>query len=65
MGLLSVLELFGYQLGVEKKFFFFFALKDLHHFPALSLLLLLFLEALLVQADSNVKLVLVVCQVLG
>ena len=65
MGLLGVLELFGYQLGVEKKFFFFFAFEDLHHFPALPLLLLLFLETLLVQADSDVKLVLVVCQVLG
>jgi len=65
VGLLSVLELFGHQLWVEYKFFLFFAFEYFHHFPALPLLLLLFLKPLLVQTDSDVKLIRLVSYVFG
>jgi hypothetical protein len=50
---------------MEYKFFLFFAFEHLHHFPALSLLLLLFLKPLLVQTDSDVKLIGLVRYVFG
>jgi hypothetical protein len=43
---------------MKNKFFVFFALEQLHHFSPLPLLFLLLLEALLVEAHSNVQLVL-------
>ena len=67
ISLLGILELLilSDQLGVEDELFFLLALNLLIQLSAFPLLLLLLLEAFLIQADSNVQLVLIVSKMLG